>query len=78
MPKFLPRFLVLACVAAAIGLAPKPGAAKDQRTLIESKESLYNQIYIYKEDNLLLMTFGVNKARYIESAFNPKDEFELR
>jgi spermidine synthase len=73
---FSPRFLSLAC-AAAISLAPAPGVAKDQRTLIDSKESLYNQIYIYKEDNLLLMTFGFNKALYIESAFNPKDEFEL-
>jgi spermidine synthase len=53
------------------------GAAKDQRTLIESRESLYNQIYVYKENDWLLMTFGFNKALFVESAFNPKDEFEL-
>jgi spermidine synthase len=74
---FLQRFLTVALVAATAGLTPAPSLAKDQRVLIENKESLYNQIYIYKEDNLLLMTFGFNKALFIESAFNPKDEFEL-
>ena len=63
--------LAMACLLATAG------AAKDERTLIEAKESLYNQIYVYKEHDWLLMTFGFNKALFIESAFNPKDEFEL-
>jgi spermidine synthase len=63
--------LALACLLASAG------AAKEQRILIDSRESLYNQIYIYKENNLLLLTFGFNKALFDETAYNPSDEFEL-
>jgi spermidine synthase len=74
LPKRL-RFLVAA--AAFGGLLSSAGASNEHGTLIDSKESLYNQIYIYKENNLLLLTFGFNKALYDESAYNPADEFEL-
>jgi spermidine synthase len=63
-------------LAAAI-LLSNPAASKEPGTLIESRESLYNQIFIYKENNLLLLTFGFNKAIFDESAYNPADELEL-
>jgi spermidine synthase len=63
-------------LAAAI-LPSSPAASKEPGTLIESRESLYNQIFIYKENNLLLLTFGFNKAIFDESAYNPADELEL-
>jgi spermidine synthase len=70
--RFAAAILALACT-----LAPAGAAEKQQRTLIDSRESLYNQIYIYKENNLLLLTFGFNKALFTESAYNPADESEL-
>ncbi|MGO8798067.1 MAG: spermidine synthase [Roseiarcus sp.] len=58
-------------------LAPAQGLSKEPRVLVETKESLYNKIYIYRENDLVFMTFGLNKALFIESAANVKDEFEL-
>ncbi|MBV9703583.1 MAG: fused MFS/spermidine synthase [Methylobacteriaceae bacterium] len=51
--------------------------AQGERTLVESRESLYNNIYIYKQGSLFFLTFGLNKALYVESAFNAADELEL-
>jgi spermidine synthase len=75
MPLGRPCFLGLAVALAC--LAPGQVWAKDQRTLVESKESIYNRIFVYRENELLLMTFGFNKAIFVESAFNPKDELDL-
>jgi spermidine synthase len=76
MPSLTLRFAFVGFVLALVSL-PAPAAAKDQRMLIDSRESLYNPIYIYKENNLLLLTFGFNKAMFDESAYNPSDESEL-
>jgi spermidine synthase len=63
--------LALACLSSAAGLSKEPG------TLIDSRESLYNQIYIYKENNMVKLMFGFNKALYDETEYNPADESEL-
>jgi spermidine synthase len=70
-PCFLGLAVALACLATG-DVWPK-----DQRTLIESRESVYNRIFVFKENELMLMTFGFNRAIFVESAFNPKDELEL-
>jgi len=70
-----PCFLGL--VLALAVLARQEVWPKEQRALIESRESVYNKIFVFKENELLLMTFGLNKAIFVESAFNPKDELEL-
>jgi len=70
-PCFLGLILALAV------LARQEVWPKEQRALIESRESVYNKIFVFKENELLLMTFGLNKAIFVESAFNPKDELEL-
>jgi spermidine synthase len=57
-------------------LAVSPSRA-DSRQLVESRESLYNNIYIYREAQYLLMTFGYNQNLYAESMFNPSDDREL-
>jgi len=46
-------------------------------TLVESKESPYNNIYIYKQGPYLSMTFGLNQRIYRESKYNTTDEREL-
>jgi spermidine synthase len=77
---FLPKVAAISRQAAALlALAAMVtvATAKDERTLIDSRESLYNQIYVYKQNDWLLLTFGFNKALFIESAYNPSDESEL-
>jgi len=75
--KALPGLRRALQLLAAASLLSSPAASKEPGTLIESRESLYNQIFIYKESNLLLLTFGFNKAIFDESAYNPGDELEL-
>ena len=65
--------LCLAIVAVAFG-----GSAEAQnRTLLESKESLYNNIFVYKEGNFISMTFGYNRTIYTESVYNTRDDRDL-
>jgi len=66
--------LCLAVAAAAFGAA---GATAQNRTLLESKESLYNSIFVYKEGNFISMTFGYNRAIYTESVYNTRDDRDL-
>jgi spermidine synthase len=66
--------------AALLALAPLTPARADwfeTRQLIDSKESLYNNIYIYKTGNYVSMTFGYNQRIYTESTCNTKDDREL-
>lgn len=50
---------------------------QDPKNLIESRESIYNNIYVYRNGTNLSMTFGVNKNIYEESQYNPADDREL-
>jgi spermidine synthase len=60
------------------GLLLVTGAqADDARQLLESRDSLYNNIYVYREGPYLSMTFGYNQHLYEESLFNPLDDREL-
>lgn len=45
--------------------------------LLESRESSYNNIYIYRRGSIITMTFGYNKRLYVESEFNQENEREL-
>jgi spermidine synthase len=45
--------------------------------LLESRESSYNNIYIYKRGSIITMTFGYNKRLYVESEYNQENEREL-
>jgi spermidine synthase len=65
-----------ALVAAGILWAPL-ARADDERQLVESKESLYNNIYVYKEGDYYAMTFGYNRKIYTESIYNSKDDRDL-
>ncbi len=74
-------------LAAALGLGTFLGlvAAASQaqaqaqaaRTLVESRESLYNNIYVYKQANYYEMTFGYNRRIYTESVYNTLDDRDL-
>ena len=64
-----------AAVLAALLLVT--AAHADARQLLESRDSLYNNIYVYREGPYLSMTFGYNQHLYEESLFNPLDDREL-
>ncbi|HLY58087.1 MAG TPA: fused MFS/spermidine synthase [Stellaceae bacterium] len=62
----------------ALLLVPASGAqAQDSRRLIDSKESMYNNIYIYQDHDDVSMTFGYNRTIYTESIYNTKDDRDL-
>jgi len=61
----------------AVGMLWTPPARAEDRQLIESKESLYNNIYVYKEGDYYAMTFGYNRKIYTESIYNSKDDRDL-
>src|SRR5215468_11271492 len=51
--------------------------ADDGRRLLESRDSLYNNINVYREGPYVSMTFGYNQHLYEESLFNLLDDREL-
>src|ERR1700758_2396533 len=51
--------------------------AEDSRNLLESKESLYNNIYVYQQPPYISMTFGHNRRIYTESMYNTHDDRDL-
>jgi spermidine synthase len=70
------RVLAATFVAALVMAAATLGGAAAEQ-LIEQKESLYNNIYVYREGDTVSMTFGFNKRIYTESIYNTKDELDL-
>lgn len=55
----------------------EPGA-QTEPGLVVKVESLYNDIYLYRQPNgYYLLSFGAERLRYIESIVNPRDELEL-
>src|SRR6516162_2272704 len=58
-----------------IGIAAS--SAQDNRNLLTSKESLYNNIYVYEDPPYRSMTFGHNRRIYTESMYNTGDDRDL-
>jgi len=70
------RSVMLGAIASAlVGMAAAP--AQDSRNLLESKESLYNNIYVYEQPPYVSMTFGHNRRIYTESVYNTRDDRDL-
>ena len=58
-------------VATAAGAGGEPG-------LVTRVESLYNDIYVYRQSNgNYVLSFGARRLRYVESIVNPNDELDL-
>ena len=62
---------------AVLALTPAIYAQTGDRKLLESKESLYNNIYVYQDGSNISMTFGQNRKIYTESIHNTADPSEL-
>jgi spermidine synthase len=52
-------------------------AAQAQETMVEARESKYNNIYVYKRDKYYTMTFGHNKRFYTETIYDTTNELAL-
>lgn len=63
------RWMILALVWSLLGWAP----AHAQGTLLESRESLYNNIYIYERGDFVVMQFGKNQRFWTESVYDRRD-----
>lgn len=52
--------------------------ASSEPNLVTRVESLYNDIYLYRQpDGNYMLSFGARRLRYVESIVNPDDEMEL-
>ena len=71
---FLRRTIIAIIALAVMG---NTACAQENRKLIESRESVYNNIYVYQEGNYVSMTFGYNRAIYTESIYNTRDDRDL-
>ena len=72
------RVLATGLAAGLAPLLPAGGAlAQNSEELIDSRESRYNNIYIYRRQNYISLTFGHNRRLYVESVFNTLDEYDL-
>jgi len=69
------RSVIFGMLASALLATASP--AQDTRNLLESKESLYNNIYVYEQPPYRSMTFGHNRRIYTESVYNTRDERDL-
>ncbi|HET7410588.1 MAG TPA: fused MFS/spermidine synthase [Paracoccaceae bacterium] len=64
--RLLPRLVALAAVLTA-------GPALAQGELLESRESVYNNIYVHKQGDLITMQFGKNERFWTESVYDSSD-----
>jgi spermidine synthase len=73
------RFAVWSCRRLALALLVLLGAglAQAEPKLIDERSSNYNNIYVYKDEHEVLMTFGHNKRFYTESIYDTRDELKL-
>jgi spermidine synthase len=69
------RSVIFGMLASALLVTACP--AQDTRNLLESKESLYNNIYVYEQPPFRSMTFGHNRRIYTESVYNTGDDRDL-
>jgi spermidine synthase len=57
--------------------AISPKQSGDDQVLVESRESIYNNIYLYRTGTYVSMTFGHNQNLFEESRCNTADDGEL-
>ena len=63
--------------ALAMLISTEQESALAQRVLIDQRESVYNNIYIFKNGPFLTMTFGHNRKLYTETVYDTRDELAL-
>lgn len=71
------RMLSWAQISAFFACIVLPALPTQAQQLVESRESLYNNIFVYKDGSYRTMTFGYNDRIYTESQVNLDDLSEL-
>ena len=71
------RILVLLVPAVGVLAFLCEGLTAGETKLLESRESIYNNIYIYERDQYVTMTFGHNRRFYTETVYDTSDELAL-
>lgn len=71
---FIRSMLLGAFAGALLGIGT---ASAGNERLLESRESLYNNIYVYERPPYVIMTFGHNKQLYTETVFDTGDDRAL-
>ena len=74
--KFRVPFILFLTLTTAGWLLLSPQKARAEQ-LLETLESPYNTIFVYKKAPYITLAFGHKKQRYIESRRNPEDLTEL-
>ena len=69
--------LLICCKSRDGHAATSARESRDPNTLVESRESPYNNIYVYRVGNNVSMTFGLNQKLYTESIYNTTDELDM-
>jgi len=85
LPKWLPfasGIVALAAIIMGVVLWPRSevptATSPDEPRLVTKIESLYNDIYLYRQPNgNYMLSFGAKRLRYVESIVNPADQLEL-
>ncbi len=65
------------CAALALFMLSEPQPAASDQVLIAQRESVYNNIYVFKEGPIITLTFGHNRALYTETVYDTRDELAL-
>jgi spermidine synthase len=71
------HFRTVALIAFSVGCFSSLTFADNGQALILKRESLYNNIYVYRNGMYVSLTFGYNRSLYTESVCNTWDELEL-
>ncbi len=74
---FRPALLGACCAALALFILAEPHSAMAGPVLIAKRESVYNNIYVFKKGPIITLTFGHNRALYTETVYDTRDEFAL-
>jgi spermidine synthase len=73
----LARHALFGMAVAAGVLLGQHARADDPPKLIDSKESLYNNIYIYRKGDMVSLRFGFNTRLFTESVYDTLDDRDL-
>ena len=69
--------IAILCAVLAMVIFAERGSAVAKPVLIDRRESVYNNIYVFRNGPILTMTFGHNRALYTETIYDTRDEFAL-
>lgn len=77
MPNFFSATLGLLCVAFLALPLTEQQSAIARPALIDQRESVYNNIYVFQDGPIITMTFGHNRALYTETVYDSRDDLAL-